>query len=75
VVEDRVSGAANRLRELEDAGATLDDILSGEVGRRWIEEDCTESPESPGPAHTPADAGEGRQTGFERPWWRRMFGG
>ncbi len=38
--EDRVERAAGRLRELEASGATLDDILSGEVGRRWIEEDC-----------------------------------
>jgi hypothetical protein len=40
VTEDRISSAADRLRELEASGATLDDILNGEIGRRWIEEDC-----------------------------------
>jgi hypothetical protein len=40
VAEDRVNRAAGRLRELEAAGATLDDILNGEAGRRWMEEDC-----------------------------------
>jgi helix-turn-helix protein len=36
-----------------------------------------ESPESaagPGPTRTPTDAGEGPQTGSQRPWWRRVFG-
>ncbi len=35
-----IERAAERLRELEQRGATLDDILNGEVGRRWIEVDC-----------------------------------
>ena len=30
---------------------------------------------SPGPMHTPTDAGGGPQEGTQRPWWRRMFGG
>lgn len=38
--EERLSGATARLRELEASGATLNDILGGEIGRRWIEEDC-----------------------------------
>ena len=34
-----------------------------------------ESPESPGPSVAPTDdAGEGQESGSERPWWRRMFG-
>ena len=43
-----------------------------------------ESPENPGPTHTPTDAGEGPQTATERPfteeepaqrrsWWHRLF--
>jgi hypothetical protein len=43
--EDRVSEAAERLTEREAAGATLDDILSGEVGRRWIAEACDSNQE------------------------------
>ena len=46
--------------------------------------EARESPESPGPSETPPDAGEGQESGSERPdseasrqvpWWRRMFGG
>ena len=33
-----------------------------------------EAPESAGPTRTPNDAGEGPQTGTQRPWWRRVFG-
>ena len=40
VDEDRVDRAAERLRELEAQGATLDDILNGGARRRWIEGDC-----------------------------------
>ena len=32
--------AAQRLRELEQQGATLDDILNGPEGYVWIEEAC-----------------------------------
>jgi hypothetical protein len=28
------------LEELEKRGATYDDILSGEIGARWIQESC-----------------------------------
>jgi hypothetical protein len=39
-VDERVTLAAERLRELEASGATLDDVLNGEAGRRWIGESC-----------------------------------
>jgi predicted transcriptional regulator len=32
------------------------------------------SPESTAPTRTPTDAGEGRDTGTRRPWWRKVFG-
>jgi hypothetical protein len=42
-------------------------------------EEPSESSESHGPIDTPTDAGEGQESGSERPeersWWRRMFGG
>ncbi len=38
--EDRVRRAAERLAELEESGATLDDILDGPEGLLWIEEAC-----------------------------------
>ncbi|MEW6638347.1 MAG: hypothetical protein AB1425_16205 [Actinomycetota bacterium] len=32
--------AAYELRRLHEAGATLDDVLGGEAGRRWVSEAC-----------------------------------
>ncbi len=37
---DVVLRAADRLRELEASGAGLSEIVAGEAGRRWVEEDC-----------------------------------
>jgi hypothetical protein len=37
--------------------------------------EAPESPESPGPTGTPPEAPEEPQTGVQRPWWRRWFGG
>ncbi len=39
--EDRIERADEELRRREEErGATLDDVLSGEAGRRWIREAC-----------------------------------
>lgn len=40
--EDRIQRAAQELRRLEEGGATLNDVLNGEAGRRWIAEACGE---------------------------------
>ncbi len=37
---DRVLLAAERLRELEASGVGLSEVVSGEEGKRWVEEDC-----------------------------------
>jgi hypothetical protein len=36
----RLERALDALRRLEAGGATLDDVLGGEVGRRWVERNC-----------------------------------
>jgi hypothetical protein len=38
--QERTERAAEELRRLEEGGATLDDVLNGEAGRRWIAESC-----------------------------------
>jgi len=40
--ENRIERVADELRRLESDGGTLDDILNGEVGQRWIEGACGE---------------------------------
>ncbi len=37
---DLVLRAADRLRELEASGVGLPEIVAGEAGRRWVEEEC-----------------------------------
>jgi hypothetical protein len=48
-------------------------IIGGLVQR--IPELEAPAPESPGPTRTPTEAAAGHQTGAQRPWWRRVFGG
>jgi len=40
VDQERVEKARRALEELEKRGATYEDILSGEIGARWIRESC-----------------------------------
>lgn len=42
--EVRIERAADELRRLESEGNTLDHILNGEAGRRWIDESCGGDP-------------------------------
>lgn len=62
------STAMERTRELEDRLRELE-APAGEAS------EPPESPVSTGPSPTPTDAGEGRETGVRRPWWRRVLGG
>jgi hypothetical protein len=75
----------HRLEETAETTAhEIHDRLAEERSREDTPSEARESPESPGPSETPPDAGEGQESGSERPdseasrqvpWWRRMFGG
>jgi hypothetical protein len=61
------STAMDRTRELE---GRLREIEAGP------DTEARESPESPGPIHTPTNTAGAPETGTQRtPWWRRMFRG
>ena len=82
-----------RLELTEKAQSTLEDELADERRRREetelerdellrqleAREEEPESPMSPSPSESPADASEGQESASERPgersWWRRIIGG
>jgi excisionase family DNA binding protein len=79
-LEDQVKYLRSQLDQERDANRENRRIIAVLTSRVPELEAATSSgaqdPDPPaGPTRTPADAGEGPQTGAQRPWWRRMFRG
>ena len=78
-LHDRVRSLEDALDQERDANRENRRIIAALTSRipeleAPASSEARESPENPGPAPTPTDAGEGPQTGTRRPWWRRITG-